>query len=153
MADRPDWVRARGACNIEFLFTELVREMQKDVEAANALRPPNSAAASLFALDPPPQSPQNLLHMGDSFSVTQAPRSHPGRIIRRVTVAMTSPSTMRVLDQGEGREKRWEDITAVWDTDAHRCILELNGKKDIALWEISRALLESLFFDPPPFPS
>ena len=131
---RPNWVAEKDSCRPERLFEDLVEAVQSDVDAMQAL-PKKARQGCEFKPHP----------RDDGLLACTVYRLHPvsNRMVPKGSVNFHClKGTVCLQPEGEEEMK----VEAALDPETGLRVLTLEGKS-VTLWQVSRRMLESLFFN------
>ena len=146
--EAPNWVAARGQCDLDGVFEILVGIVRRDVEAANQL-PVRKRHGRTFAVTAEKDSAQALHHRRLEVRGTAAAESsltsHAATFLKEAT-QLTIRTTFF---------PRPFTVTVAWDQSQSVCrtyfaVPHQTQPPALDLWEISKAVLEPLFFTAAP---
>jgi len=121
-----DWVKARAACSLEQVFSELYHGVVQDVKDANVVLPPSPRNAPFEVL---------VSREGEDFTVqrSESLKCIVSFVLLDEHIAVSSTAT------GE----KWQFTVGL--NDEGRCLLRENGQ-EFEQWQVRRKALEGLFF-------
>ena len=131
-SSRPNWVKERAECTLHFAFERLCREIRDDLEAMKAYPSVISSPDDV-----------RVIQKDGVFEIeSDDPRQIDKEALLRVERSRTDIRLRRPSAEGQILESRTHPQ---WNPDRDRCDLLYEGKL-LQHWEVSKAVLEPLFF-------
>lgn len=119
-----EWVKARAACSVEHMFTQLRLEIEQDVKTRNELRPENPYYGFKIAST---KDSFAVLRMGNHISSNTAFFCRSDRIEVKRDEQPLFTAKVRLNDDGE-------------------CVFDIDGEEKHS-WHLRNMALSSLFFE------
>lgn len=142
---KPNWVARQAACQIDAVFEDLLKAVQQDVDAMNAL-PAERRRHRHYVYQ---QHERGAVVFCTDQDGTELVTKYNVNILVSVIFANAADTSSIQTHQNLIQRVRDKDVTLSWNTETLSCGLIWDGKEDhrLEVWQVSQKALGPLFFD------
>ena len=143
---KPNWVARQAACQIDAVFEDLLKAVQQDVDAMNAL-PAHQRRHRHYVYQQ--QHERGAVVFCTDQDGTELVTKYNASIPMSVIFATAADTSSIQIHQNLIRRVRDKDVTLSWNTETLSCGLIWDGQEDrrLEVWQVSQQALGPLFFD------
>ena len=143
---KPNWVARQAACQIDAVFEDLLKAVQQDVDAMNAL-PAERRRHRQYVYQQ--QHERGAVVFCTDQDGTELVTKYNVNIPVSVIFANAADTSSIQIHQNLIQRVRDKDVTLSWNTETLSCGLIWDGREDrrLEVWQVSQKALGPLFFD------